>query len=72
MNEQPKEIEIKYQGWHKVTLDGDLITGNTFPLKDWIKKYLNGKWDGQRKGWVVDLEKVAKYSSADGMRLVVK
>jgi len=72
MSEQSREIEIKYRGWHKVTLTGNLITGNTYPVKDWIKQYLNGKWDGERKGWVVDLDKVARYSSADGTTLMVK
>jgi hypothetical protein len=67
-----KEMQIKSGGWHKVTLTGDLMTGDTFTIKDWIKKYLNGQWDGQRKGWMVDLAAVAKYSSADGSSLMVR
>lgn len=64
-------MQIKFQGWHKVTLTGDLLTGDTFAVKDWIKKYLNGKWDGQRKGWVVDLNQVAKYTTGGGETLMV-
>jgi hypothetical protein len=33
-----------------------LITGNTFPVKDQIKA-LGGKWDPDRKGWVVPDDK---------------
>jgi hypothetical protein len=72
MTTTAKAIQIKSQGWHDCTLTGNLLTGDTYKIKDWIKKYLNGKWDGTRKGWVVDLEKVAKYSSADGTSLMVK
>lgn len=67
-----KQITIKHHGWHEITQTGDLLTGNTYPVKDWIKKYLDGKWDANRKGWTVDLAKVAKYSSADGSTLMVK
>lgn len=67
-----KQMEIKSGGWHKVTLTGDLMTGDTISVKDWIKKYLNGKWDGQRKGWIVDLAQVAKYSGTTGVYLIVK
>jgi len=67
----PRNLQIKFHGWHKVTLTGDLLTGDTFPIKDWIKKYLNGKWDGQRKGWIVDLDAVARYGGT-GDTLMVK
>lgn len=67
-----KKMQIKFHGWHDVTLDGNLLTGDTFAVKDWIKKYLDGKWDGQRKGWIVDLKKVARYSNESGTTLMVK
>jgi hypothetical protein len=66
-----KEMQIKFQGWHKVTLTGDLLTGDTFKVKDFIKKYLDGKWDSDRRGWVVNLEKVAKYTSGSGETIMV-
>lgn len=63
---ETKSLKIKSNGWHDVTLTGDLLTGDTFAAKDFIKKYLNGKWDAARKGWVVDLEAVAKYTTDAG------
>jgi len=66
-----KEMQIKSHGWHKVTLTGDLLTGDTFKIKDWIKKYLNGKWDGARKGWVVDLTAVARRTGGNGDTMMV-
>lgn len=72
MNTTPKNMQIKHHGWHNVTLTGNLLTGDTFAIKDFIKKYLDGKWDGQHKGWIVDLEKVAKYANADGTSLMVR
>jgi len=62
--------QIKSNGWHKVALTGNLLTGDTFKISDFIKKYLGGKWDGQRKGWIVDLEQVAKYTTEAGTIMV--
>lgn len=42
----------------KVTLAGNVLTGNTFAVKEYIKSYLGGKWDGNAKAWIVDVEKV--------------
>ena len=42
----------------KVTLEGNMLTGNTFAVKEYIKSYLGGKWDGNAKAWIVDVEKV--------------
>lgn len=66
-----KKMQIKFRGWHKVELVGNLLTGDTFPAKDFIKKYLGGRWDAQRKGWIVDLEQVAKYTTGGGETLRV-
>lgn len=58
----PKKMQIKSHGWHDVTLTGDLLTGDTFAAKDFIKAILGGRWDGNRKGWVVDLDKVLSHT----------
>ena len=39
-----------------VTLDGDVLTGKTYPIKEYIKAYLGGKWTGG--AWKVDVSKV--------------
>jgi len=67
-----KEYQIKFSGWHKVTLTGNLMTGDTYPVSGWIKKYLDGKWDATRKGWLVNSEKVAHYTTDSGDTLMVK
>lgn len=61
MNES-KEYQIKSNGWHKVILTGNILTGDTFACKEFIKNKLNGKWYPQASGWIVDLNMVAKYN----------
>lgn len=41
----------------KLQLNGNLVTGDTYPVKDFLKQYCGGKWDKASKGWTVDLEK---------------
>lgn len=41
-----------------MTLDGNVLTGDTYNAKDNIKKYWDGKWDSNRKAWIVDPKKV--------------
>lgn len=41
-----------------ITLDGNKMSGNTYPVKDYIKAYCGGKWDPTYKLWVVDTAKV--------------
>lgn len=35
------------------------ITGNTYPVKDQIKA-LGGRWDAERKAWMVPVERAAQ------------
>jgi hypothetical protein len=53
-----KNIQIKSHGWHNVILTGDLLTGDTYKMSQDIKAVLGGKWDADRKGWIVDLDKI--------------
>lgn len=41
-----------------ITLNGNKMSGNTYPVKDYIKAYCGGKWDANTKSWIVDTEKV--------------
>jgi len=42
----------------KLQLTGDLLTGDTFSMKDWIKGKLDGKWVADQKAWRVDVAKL--------------
>lgn len=44
-----------------VYLNGNLMTGQTFGVKEIIKRYFCGKWDATRKGWIVDLKQIAMF-----------
>jgi len=69
---ESKNMQIKHHGWHRVTLTNDLLTGDTYPVSDWIKKYLLGRWDKARKGWIIDLAQVDRYTCGGGETLMVK
>lgn len=43
---------------NKLQLNGDLLTGDTFNLKDYIKKNMDGKWISDQKAWKVNVQKV--------------
>jgi hypothetical protein len=60
------KTQIKSHGWHEVELNGNLLTGDTFSCKQFIQTKLNGKWDSNKKGWVVDLDAVKKYTTDAG------
>lgn len=43
-----------------IAINGNIVTGETFKAKDTIKNSLGGRWDADRKVWIVDLAKVEK------------
>jgi hypothetical protein len=50
-----QNLKIKHSN---VTLDGNLLSGDTYTIKEYIKTYLGGKWDAATKSWIVDTAKV--------------
>ena len=46
----------------KLQLSGNNLTGNTFPIKEFIKSELNGRWNAANKCWTVDTAKVVKHN----------
>lgn len=50
-------MNIRYQKID-LTLNGNEISGNTFPVKDFIKSKLDGQWNAMRKVWIVNVDKV--------------
>lgn len=43
-----------------MTLNGNVLSGDTYKAKEYIKSYWGGKWDAERKTWIVDAETVIK------------
>lgn len=56
------KTQIKSNGWHDVEINNNLITGDTFKCKQFIKNFLGGKWDSQAQGWRVNPELLEKYT----------
>jgi hypothetical protein len=52
-------------------LTGDLLTGDTFPARDYIKTYCDAKWDAERKGWIVNVEKLMALLNTPGAMLSI-
>ena len=50
-------LERKYD----CRINGNVLTGNTFPIKEFIKRKLDGKWDATQKAWIVNEQTVQKY-----------
>jgi hypothetical protein len=51
-------INITNRKGNKLQLNGDLLSGDTFSMKDYIKSYMDGKWVADQKAWRVNVEKV--------------
>lgn len=65
------KTQIKSNGWHDVEIhDGNIITGDTFKCKQFIKNFLDGKWSPEYRGWIVDPEKLEKYTTPAGTIMV--
>lgn len=44
-------------------LDGDLLTGDTYDVRNFIKSYCGGTWDKSANGWRVDVNKIMELAS---------
>lgn len=42
-----------------IAIDGNIVTGETFKAKAYIKDGLGGRWDADRKVWIVNPVKLA-------------
>ena len=56
---------LKIKGF-TCTLNNNRLSGKTYEVKNYIKAYLDGKWDGDRKEWTVNVEKVMDIASREG------
>lgn len=62
-------INITNRNGNKLQLTGDLLTGDTFSMKDYIKKYMDGKWVADQKAWRVDVAKVNRLIKQSVLRI---
>lgn len=51
-------INLTNRKGNKLQLNGNILTGDTFSMKDYIKAYMGGKWVADQKAWQVDVAKV--------------
>jgi hypothetical protein len=56
---------LKIKGY-TCNLTGDRLSGKTFEVKNYIKAYLDGRWDAANTEWIVDVEKVMDIASRPG------
>lgn len=54
---------------NKLQLNGDILTGDTFSMKDYIKSYMDGKWVADQKAWKVNVDKVNKLIAQSVLRI---
>ena len=54
-------MEVVLERKYDCKINGNILTGNTFPIKEFIKRKLDGKWDAAQKAWIVNEAIVAKY-----------
>ncbi len=53
-------IYTNHNGKDIFRLNGNMLSGDTYGYKGYIKDNLGGKWDADKRAWRVDLDKVAK------------
>ncbi len=51
-------MNLKIGNTTGLTLNENYLSGETYPLKEYIKNYLGGKWNSDKKAWAVNVEKV--------------
>jgi hypothetical protein len=54
---------------NKLQLSGNILTGDTFAMKDYIKSYMDGKWIASLKGWQVNVDKVNRLIAQSVLRI---
>jgi hypothetical protein len=62
-------IHITNRKGNKLQLNGDLLTGDTFSMKDYIKSYMDGKWVADQKAWKVNVDKVNRLIEQSVLRI---
>lgn len=42
-----------------IAINNNIVTGETYKAKDYIKSGLGGRWDADRKVWIINPDKLA-------------
>lgn len=56
----------------KLQLTGDILSGDTFAIKSFVKDYLDGKWVADQKAWRINtgkMESILSRSNSIGLRI---
>lgn len=64
-------INIKSKRSKGMQLNGNVLSGDTFPMKDYIKAYCGGKWNAEAKAWIVDTEKIMGMLNTPGAQISI-
>lgn len=64
-------IHITNRKGNKLQLNGDILSGETFAIKEYIKSKLDGKWIADRKAWRVDVAKVNRWLAIPGAEIFI-
>jgi primase-polymerase (primpol)-like protein len=59
-------MNLKIKNTTGIVLNGNTLSGNTYPIKDYIKSYLGGKWDKENGCWIIDVEKLNNIMARGG------
>lgn len=66
-------INITTRKGNKMQLiNGNVLSGNTYPIKDYLRKYCGGRWDGANRVWIVDADTfnhLLYHSNSIGLRI---
>lgn len=59
-------IRIKARKSRGMELNGNILSGDTYPMRDYIKAYMDGRWNPTTKTWTVDRAKVEQLLATPG------
>lgn len=63
--------KIRAKNSKGMELNGNILSGDTFQMRDYIKSYLDGKWNPGTKTWTVNPQKVESLLNTPGAKIVV-
>ena len=62
----------KHSKSNGMQLNGNELSGDTFNARGYIKEYLDGKWNAEKKVWTVNVEKTMALLNTPGAHIAIK